>query len=348
MVSMDVFRQDAFSAFQLTSTIERIPYQPSLLGDMRIFRPEPIRTVALGVEERDGQLIIIKTSQRGAPVNSERTTERRKMRYFATSRLTQGDTLQADEIQGIRDFGQETALMQVQAEVARRLAGPTGLKANIGYTKERMRLAALQGKLIDADDTVLYDWFDEFQIDEPDTFYFNLAAQAASTIRGICNDIIRAMYRAAKGAMPPGTRIGALCGDAFYDAFVQHVDVIRTFTSWSEAAALRNGMGGAFTNFIFGDIEWINYRGSDDNAEIKVADNEVKFFPINAPDVFVEALSPLESMDFVNTPGMDSYVIPIFDRDRNFWWRQEVYSYPLFICKRPEILQKGSMIADPG
>jgi hypothetical protein len=34
-------------------------------------------------------------------------------------------------------------------------------------------------------------------------------------------------------------------------------------------------------------------------------------------------------------------VIPIFDRDRNMWWRQEVYSHPLFICTRPEVLMSG-------
>jgi hypothetical protein len=34
-------------------------------------------------------------------------------------------------------------------------------------------------------------------------------------------------------------------------------------------------------------------------------------------------------------------VIPIFDRDRNMWFRNEVYSYPLFICKRPDTLRKG-------
>jgi hypothetical protein len=26
------------------------------------------------------------------------------------------------------------------------------------------------------------------------------------------------------------------------------------------------------------------------------------------------------------------------DRDRDFWVRPEVYSYPLFICTRPEML----------
>ena len=41
------------------------------------------------------------------------------------------------------------------------------------------------------------------------------------------------------------------------------------------------------------------------------------------------------------------YVIPIPDRERNMFWRQEVYSYPLFICKRPDTLRKGFSDALP-
>jgi hypothetical protein len=65
------------------------------LGALNIFTDNPIRTTALGVEERDGVLNLIQTSERGTPVNTERTTEKRKMRYFETPRITQGDTIWA-------------------------------------------------------------------------------------------------------------------------------------------------------------------------------------------------------------------------------------------------------------
>ena len=35
------------------------------------------------------------------------------------------------------------------------------------------------------------------------------------------------------------------------------------------------------------------------------------------------------------------YVIPIPDRDRNAYWKMEVYSYPLHFCTRPEVLMSG-------
>lgn len=348
MVSLNIFRSDPFSAFQMTSMIERAPYVPDGLDALKIFTQNPIRTTALGVEERNGVLSVIKTSPRGVAPQVERTTERRRMRYFETVRLAEADTITAAELQNIRAFGTETELMQVQEEVARRVSGPTGLTSLLRYTKENMRLGAVRGQLLDADGTVLYNWFDEFGFQPVLPFYFNLAAGVANSLRPLCNQLRRSIIRSAKGAIPGSARIVALCGDAFYDAFVNHPDVIRTFVNWEAAKELRgaNGMGAAFSVFEFSDIEWVNYRGSDDNATIKIADDEVEFFPVG-PQVFEETLSPGESFEFVNTPGKEFYLLPIFDRDRNQWWRVELYSYPLFICKRPDLLRKGYMEALP-
>lgn len=342
MTMLDIFHQDPFTSIQLTAAVERVPYQPVGLGELGIFDPMPIRTKALTVEERTGKLTLIPTSPRGAPL-VERTTEKRKVRYFDVPRIAKEDTITADELQSIRAFGTESELMQVQAEVARRLNGPTGLLRDVEYTWENMRLGAVQGILVDADGaSVLYNWFDEFQITQPTEVAFNLAAQTANSLRPIINGIVRGMARAAQGAFTPMTRVYALCADDFYDAFVNHTDVIRTFINWSDARDIRGGnQGAAFGAFEFAGVTWLNYRGSDDSSTIAVPAGKVKFFPVNAPGVFQVAYSPAETFDFVNTPGKPQYVLPIFDRDRNAWWKMEVYSYPLFVCTRPEILFRG-------
>ncbi|BEV15141.1 major capsid protein [Herbaspirillum sp. DW155] len=339
---LNIFQQDAFSAVALTDAVQRNPYQPTGLGELNIFDPNPIRTTALAVEEREGKLALIPFSERGAE-GTQRQTEKRKMRYFDVPRLMHDDTLYATELQNIREFGQESVLMQVEAEVARRLSGPTGLLSSVEYTKEYLRLAAVQGMVLDPKDgSVLYNWFDEFGITQSAEVAFNLAAGTANTLRPICNGITRSMARAAKGSFTSTTRVFALCGDSFYDLFTNHPDVIRTFVNWSDATALRdNSQGAAFAAFDFGGITWLNYRGSDDNSTIKIADDKVKFFPVGAPGIFREANAPGETVDWVNTPGKPVYVLPIFDTQRRMWWKMEAYAYPLFICTRPEVLQSG-------
>jgi len=209
-----------------------------------------------------------------------------------------------------------------------------------------MRLGALQGILLDSDASTIYNWFTEFVISPPVEVGFNLAANVDGELQPKVNAIKRAMARAAQGAWLPTTQVNALAGDEFFDLLIKHIDVKETYKFWSAAADLRAGtQRGAFESFPFGGIIWHNYRGSDDNSTIKVATDKVKFFPVGAPGVFREGMAPGESFDFVNTPGRPEYVFMIPDRDRNAWVKFEMYSYPLYICTRPEILQTGKAAA---
>jgi hypothetical protein len=342
---LDVFHQDPFTAVALTDAVQRNPFQPVGLGSLNVFEPNPIRTKALAVESRTGKLVLIPFSERGSE-GTQRTTEKRDMRYFEVPRLMHDDTIYAEEVQGIREFGTESVLMQVESEVARRLSGPTGLLASVEYTKEYLRLAALQGLVLDPKDgSIVYNWFNEFGITQAAPVVFDLVANTQYALRPICNSIIRTMARKAQGAFTATTRVYAMCGDRFYDLFVNHQDVIRTFVNWSEAADLRDSQGAAFDAFDFSGITWFNYRGSDDNQTIKVPDDEVLFFPVGAPGIFREANGPGETVDWVNTPGRPVYVLPIFDLYRRMWWKMETYAYPLFICTRPEVLLSGTALA---
>jgi len=341
MASLDIFHQDAFSTIQLTTAVERHPFLPSGLGELKIFEPDPIRTTALAVEQRQGKLVVIPFSDRGEE-GTQRTTEKRQARYFDVPRLRHSDTIYANELQNIRAFGTETELMQVETEVARRLNGPTGLTSNIEYTWEYQRLAAVQGLCTDYDGSIKYNWFSEFGITQAAEIGFNLAAALPNTLRPLCNSITRSMARKSQGAFTASTKVYALCGDAFYDLFVNHPDVIRTYVNWNEASEIRGGsQGAAFGSFEFAGIVWMNYRGSDDASTIAIPTDKVKFFPVGAPGIFRVAYAPGESFEWVNTPGKPIYVVPIFDRDRNEWWKVEVSSYPLHICTRPEVLLTG-------
>ncbi|MFL9997973.1 major capsid protein [Paraburkholderia sediminicola] len=183
---LDIFHADPFTAIALTDAVQRNPFQPVGLGALGVFDPNPIRVKALAVEERTGRLALIPFSERGAE-GTQRTTEKRAMRYFEVPRLMHDGTVYADEVQGIREFGTESILMQIETEVARRLSGPTGLLASVEYTKEYLRLAALQGLVLNPKDgSILYNWFDEFQMPQAVETPFDLVAQSPNTLRPIC------------------------------------------------------------------------------------------------------------------------------------------------------------------
>lgn len=341
MATMDVFKQDAFNMLSLTTALNKQPFVPSRLGQLNIFTPRPVRTETVAVEERNGVISIIQTSPRGAPL-AQRATEKRKIRDFRTARIAKQDHMTASEIQNIRAFGSESELMQVQDEVARRLNGPAGLMREVEMTWENMRLGAIQGIVADADGATIYNWFDEFGITAATEIDFDLdnASPASGAVRKKCSQVVRAMQRTAKGAWMPGqTYVQALCGDAFWDDLTAHSEVRQTYLNTMEAKELRGGL--AYESFAYGGIVWENYRGTDDGSTIAVGTDKAKFFPVGAPGVFEVAQSPAETFDFVNTPGLPVYGMIVPDDDRNTFVDIEVYSYPLFMCTRPEMLQSA-------
>lgn len=353
MAHMDIFKDDAFSMGQLTGTVTRVPYTPSLLGTMGIFRRVPIRTEFFSVEEKEGTLALIQTSERGAPLEQNRRN-RRKLRRFDTVRLAKGDRIKAAEVQGVRAFGSETELMQVQALVAEKQAE---LRDDLELTFEMHRLGALQGIVLDADGTPLFNWFDEFGITPPAAIDFNLDTATTDIEKLIRAEIIRKMQKVAKGAWVPGTSVTALCGDVFFDKLTNHKTVRETYLNYTAAANLRAmggvaspGPEGSFFEFSYGGVRFINYRGTDtfdDGATgglnaIGIKSDEAKFFPVGARDVFQMALSPGEGMNDVNQPGREVYSeLELEKRSNPRHADLEIYSYPLFICTRPEMLLKA-------
>lgn len=338
MATMDIFRQDAFSMQSLLQALENVDYQPQFLGSLDLFEDEPQRVRAVSIEKRDNELKLIQTTPIGAPL-PQLNPDLRSLRMFQTPRIAKGSTLQADDIQGIRAFGTESELQQVQVEIARRLAR---LTADVELTWEHMRLGAIQGVLLDADGSVIYDYFDEFGLTPPDEIEIDFAALSAGELRPIIEGIVRSIRRSAKGAVTTGTRIVALVGDDFWDALVNHEEVRTTYLNYQAAAALREAT--LYTTFRFAGVDWINYQGTDDNSTVAIATDEAKFFPVNAPGLFKVAWGPAEFLPRVNQPGVPILPLTLPDPSgREAFVTVEVYSYPLFICTRPQALRTAVM-----
>ncbi|MGE3175916.1 MAG: major capsid protein [Vicinamibacterales bacterium] len=339
MASMDVFKADAFSLIGMLKAIENVDYKPQFLGSLDLFSSEPQRTRTVQIESQDGVLRLIKTTPVGAPP-VQQTRDKRAMRNFSTVRIAKGDTLQADEIQGIRAFGSETELMQVQSEVARRLQK---LYDDLELTWELHRLGAVQGKVLDADGDTLVDYFTEFGVVQPTEVDFAFDTLAEGDVRPkIESEIVRPLIRAAKGAFVTGSRVQAIVGDDFWDALVNHDEVRKTYLNYQAAAELREAT--AFSSFRFAGVDWINYRGTDDGTTVAVAASEAKFFPVNAPGVFQVAWGPGEFLDVANQPGVP--VRPLLLPDptgRNAFVNIEIYSYPLYVCTRPLTLRRAKL-----
>ena len=333
---MDIFSDEAaFETTELTSAIKDIPYIPQMLGDMNLFEPMPIIGYDFAIEKKAESIGLIDTSALGsAPKQIER--DLRSMQKLSTVRMAEAFTIYGYELSGIRAFGETTVLDQVQDDYARRTQK---LMNRMELTREYHRLGAIQGKLLDADGTsVIYDYFAEFELPEPAVVNFALNV-ADTDVRRKGNELTRSIVRGSKGALSASSSIHALAGDNFFDTLISHPKVRDTYQNWAAAADLRQG--NAFQAFSFGGITWHNYRGTDDNTEVAVPVDEAIIFPQGGFDVFKEVRSPAEFGPWVNTPGEKDYMLNIVDKDRQAWTKGELYSYPLFLCQRPQVLRRA-------
>jgi hypothetical protein len=350
---MDIFNDDAFTMVTMTTAVNLTPYAPDFLGSLGIFTPSPIRTIDAAVAiTDDGAIEVVQTTPRGSPPYEQKINPQ-NIRSFRTPRVAIGDTIYAHELQGILSravmMGGDRGLMlqDLQSEIAYRLDGPTGLRSKQEATKERMRLGAIAGIVLDKDGSTLYNWPTAFGVSLPTEIAFDLSAATpavgvlSTLVRGLKRDILRA----AKTGNRQNVNIVALCGDTFFDNLVKHADVLPSWNMFQSNASTRIALGlnsvAPFSVFRWEEIDWINYRGTDDNSTIAIAADKCKFIPVGIPGLFQEVLAPAESFDYFNSLGLPIYTMVIPDRDRNMFVRLETYSYPMYIATRPNVLFSG-------
>lgn len=339
MLTMDVFKQDAFSSTSLTAVVDKVGYVPGFLGSIPgLFEPVPVRTEAVWIESRGTEAALIQTSPRGAPPG-QKGGDRAEARPFKTRRLALGSRIMASELAFIRDFGSETEIMQLQTEIARR---QFLLKRDHDLTFENLKLGAVQGLVADANGDTIYNWATEFGQTIPAEVDFDLdnANPASGALRTKCTAAVRSITRGLKGVGGSGVRVIAICGDDFWDLLIAHPEVVKTYLNYQAAAALRDPV--AWETFNFGGITFTNYRGTDDGSTVAVPASKAKFFPAGS-GIFQWAMSPGERFADLGTVGQQFYSAIVTDKDRDAWADVEVYSYPLPVCTMPQALYRARM-----
>lgn len=339
MITLDIFKNDAFSTTELTDFVNKKPHIPTLLRDMGIFEMKPVRTTTIWVEIKNGSIALIPTSERGAPI-FQNAKQKRDAVPLSTVRLAKGDRITASELQDIRAEGEAAELKEVQMEISSRTEQLTG---DLDLTIENLMLGAVQGILVDADgSSVINNFFTDFAVAAPAEIDFDLdnAAPAAGALKVVCNQVVRGVTRAGQGAILPNTEIVGLCGDTFWDNLVAHPEVKGAYDRWSDSQSFSNDVA-VFKPFRWGGITWINYRGTDDASTVAINADKVKFFPKGARGIFSIAYAPGETFAHVNNRGQERYAMIVPDTQRDTFVDVEVYSYPLPYCTRPGVLFSG-------
>ena len=340
MSILNIFNQDAFSVMRLTDALREISYVPSLLGQMNLFQVTSIDTLDIAIEKDKAQNgLLIQASPRGGPGQTFGKAKR-SMRTLRIPHFQVDDAINADEVQQVRAFGEEVAVERLQAKIAERAAEASQFFA---LTEEYHRINILKtGRLLDADGSVLFDYFTEFGETPATEIDFDLdnGSPVDGVLRKKCAGIIRQMASILDGI--PYTGIMALCGDAFFDDLIAHKEVRDTYKGYADAANLRaayanGGATGLHGAFDFGGITWANYRGG---GSVGVDTNKCHLFPIGVPGLFRTVYGPADYIETVNTPGQRLYGKQ-WEMQNGKGVNLEFQMNALQYCTRPRVLIPG-------
>lgn len=322
---LDVFKGDGFNLTALTTAINLIPYQPTRLGKLNWFTPEPISTTTAMIEFDNNKLTLVPAKPRGAP-GTVKGLERRKLIPVATTHLPQTVSLMADEVQNLRAFGEQTEEELGMNRLKRKMAVA---RRDLDITHEWQRMGALKGQVLDADGTtVLYDFHTLFGT-TPSPLSMALGT-ATTKILQKCMTIKRMVEDKLGGRMYQNIRV--LCSPEFMDAFVGH-PVVQEAYKYQMSQKLREDYRGSFE---FGDIIWEEYRGTV-NGQRFLAAGEALAVPEGVSDLFITHYAPAPYMDTVNTDGLPFYAkMKTIDFDKGV--EAECQSNPLHLCTQPDAI----------
>ncbi len=326
---LNPFTGTGYDLAAMTAAINKLPNLYNRTA--AIFRPDPVTTTVVHVEQLNGALNIVRTRPRGASPDVV-TADKRELRAFLVPHIPIEDVLLPEEYQNVRAFGTENQA-ETQANIlARKLQK---MRNTLDQTQEHLRMGALKGIILDADGTTLYNLYTEFGISQK-SVDFELDVDTTEVISK-CLAVKRHVEQNLKGESMTGIR--CLCSPEFYDALTTHATVKEAFKYYT--VLNQNLAEDRRTGFRFGGITFEEYSASwtdkDGNVRKAIEANYGICFPEGTADTFRMVIAPGNFIETANTPGLPYYAK---QEQRKFGQGIDIHaeSNVLPICLRPEVL----------
>lgn len=328
---LNPFENDAFSMVSLSQSINILPNQYGRCDQLNLFPVKGVSSRTILVEEKNGVLNLLPTKPVGSP-GSMGSAPKRKARSFAVPHIPHDDSILPEDYAGVRAFGTESQLQTLVGIVNERLQQ---MKNKHDITKEHLRMGALKGVILDADGSVIYDLFTEFQIQQKSIDF--VLGTAGTDVRGKCMEVLRHIEDHLMGEVMSGVR--CLVSGEFFDKLTSHANVEAAYAGY---AAAQQMLGGDIRKgFSFGGIMWEEYRGqsTDFAGTVRrfIPEDEGIAFPEGTMNSFQTVCAPADFLETVNTIGQPYYAkMKVRDFERGVDLHTQSNILPM--CARPALL----------
>ncbi len=291
-----------FEVVDYTEDLVSIPNTWGLIGQLNIFRTEPVSQHTVTVESVNSTLSLIGDRVRGAK-NNVNSDDTRALRSFAIPHFPLDDAVKPEDVQGKRAYGSVDAAETEAAVIARKLLK---IRKSHAATLEASRAYALtNGAIYAPNGTVVGNFYTDFGITRKE-IDFVLGTSTTSVLAKSEEGIAHIQDNVLTGETV--TDMVALCSPAFFAKLIEHATVKEAFkyyTSTQEPLRKRLGIG-LHRSFEYGGITFIEYRGSY-NGTALIPAGDAYLVPRGTEDMFMSYFSPANKFAHVNTLGMEAY-----------------------------------------
>jgi Phage major capsid protein E len=330
---LNPFETDAFNVVSLTDSINILPNNYGKIRELNLMPGKGVRTRSVIVEEKNGVLNLLPTQPPGSP-GTVGERGKRTVRSFTIPHIPHDDVILPAEYEGIRAFGSETdmaALAQVMNDHLQTMRNKHAI------TLEHLRMGALKGVILDADGSIIYNLYTEFDITQKSVDF--LLGTDTTNIQTKCFEVVRHIEDNLMGEVMSGVR--SLVSQEFFDKLISHDNVKSVFEN--HTAAIDRLGGDPRKNFPFGGIIFEEYRGtatdSEGAARRFIADGEGHAYPEGTMNTFKTIFAPADFIETANTLGLELYAKQE-PRKFNRGIDLHTQSNPLPLCYRPGVLVK--------
>lgn len=333
---LDVFNSDAFSFLALTDAINKMPFAPSRASTVVDWNEQGVNVTTVEFEQVENVLTLVNPTPRGGP-GETRSKPKRQVETISIPHYELNGGINADEVQGVRAFGQGGIMQTVQDKVSEVQAVHA---ADMDATLEFQRLGAIKGIVLNGDLSTYVNLFTKFAVTPQTEVDFNLDSTSDDgALLATCSAVVRGMARALGNA--PFSGVYGFVSDSFWDALMKNTERRKTYQA-QNAAQLRDG--NAWQIFQYGGITFENYRGGvgAEEATAFIEADKGYFFPVGVPRLFRTVYAPADYVETVNTIGLPRYS-RIFPWENNKGVGLDSQMNAISYCTRPRALFKGKI-----
>lgn len=340
---LDLFDDPVFAARALVDSINVVPNNYGRINELKIFPIRGVATTYVEIEYKNGVLNLLRTAERGAR-GTAGVRGKRNVRIFKVPHIPHFDDLKSGDLQNRIPFGATDVLERVQNATNEKLED---MARKFHITLEALRASALNGVLLDADGSLIIDYFAEFGITEKVVDFDLTNPNTVITTKN--NEVLRHMEDNLHGETM--VQAHALCSPEFFDGYTTHANVEKAYTYYtSQAELLRQDVR---KGFLHKGILWEEYRGNanyvaEDGSVINrkfIPAGEARIYPTGTSETFQTYLAPPTALSEVNSAPREDQMIYVtqkrLDHDEGIEFKGQ--ANPLPIVKRPALLVRATL-----